>query len=124
MIEAWGPDRLSCLVDALKALVEVFAEPTEEAVPFASPLSVDAATDAEMLVALFEEVIYLADVFAVVPVRFELAESEDGGVNGRLEVVPATATEPVGPIPKAVSYHNLEMGEEGGVWRCRVVVDV
>ena len=124
MVEAWGPDRLSCLVEALKALVEVFAEPGEGAASFVEALSVDAAPDAEVLVALFEEVIYLADVLAVVPVKFDLAETEGGGVAGRIEVVPATATEPVGPVPKAVSYHDLQVVQEGGAWRCRAVVDV
>jgi SHS2 domain-containing protein len=124
MVEAWGPDRLSCLVEALKALVEVFAEPAEEAVASAEALSVDAAPDAEVLVALLEEVIYMADVLAVVPVRFDLAETEAGGVTGRIEVVPAAATEPVGPVPKAVSYHDLQVVQEGGVWSCRAVVDI
>jgi SHS2 domain-containing protein len=124
MVEAWGPDRLSCLVEALKALVEIFAEPAEGAESSVKALSVDAAPDAEVLVALFEEVIYLADVLAVVPVRFDLAETEAGGVTGRIEVVPAAATEPVGPVPKAVSYHDLQVVQEGGVWSCRAVVDI
>jgi SHS2 domain-containing protein len=124
IIEAWGPDRTTCLVEALGALVGVFAEPDDTAVPHALALSVDGTSDAEVLVALLEEVIYLVDVFAVVPVRFNLAETEDGGVAGDVEVVPAAQVEVVGPVPKAVSYHSLQIGDERGTWRCRVVVDV
>jgi SHS2 domain-containing protein len=124
IIEAWGPDRISCFVEALRALVEVFAEPVDSAVAHALALSVKGISDEEVLVALLEEVIYVADVFAVVPVRFNLAETEGGGVAGDIEVVPAAAVEAVGPVPKAVSYHGLQIDNEGGTWRCRVVVDV
>ena len=73
---------------------------------------------------LFEEVIYALDVFSVVPVRFHLAETEDGGIAGDMEVVPADQVGLVGPVPKAVSYHELSMASDEGGWRCRVLVDV
>ena len=124
IIEAWGPDRISCLVEALTALIEVFAEPTDTPVTHTLVVSVNAASDSQVLVALLEEAIYVLDVFAAVPVQFDLTESEGGGVAGDIGVVPAAQIEAVGPVPKAVSYHGLRMGDEGGTWRCRVVVDV
>jgi SHS2 domain-containing protein len=124
VIEAWGPDRISCLVEALKALVEVFAEPTDTPATLTLPVLTNEASDSQVLVGLLEEVIYVLDVFAVVPVRFDLAETEGGGVAGNIGVVPADQVEAVGPVPKAVSYHGLQIDNEGGTWRCRVVVDV
>jgi len=41
-----------------------------------------------------------------------------------LEVVEAAEVVLIGSVPKAVSGHGLEIGEDGGTWRCRVVVDV
>jgi SHS2 domain-containing protein len=124
VIEAWGPDRISCLVEALRALVDVFAEPTDSPVTRTLAVLANEASDSQVLVALLEEVIYVIDVFAVVPVRFDLAETESGGVAGNIGVVPADQVETVGPVPKAVSYHGLQLDNEGGTWRCRVVVDV
>lgn len=108
----------------MSALVEVFAEPPDRAVSRTVPLSVSEACDRDLLVALLEEEIYTIDVLGVVPVRFHLATTEDGGVAGDMEVVEAQGVELVGPVPKAVSYHGLEFAPEGGEWRCRVVVDV
>ena len=124
IIEAWGPDRASCLTEALLALVEVFADVGDTAAVDVLPLSSGPASDRDLLVSLLEEVIFVVGVFGVVPMRFHLAETEDGALAGDMEVVPAGAVEQVGPVPKAVSYHGLEIGEKGGEWRCRVVVDV
>jgi len=108
----------------MQALVEIFADVSDETVSRALPVSAERASDADLLVSLLEDEIYTIDVFGVVPVRFHLADTEDGGVAGDMEVVEASGVELVGPVPKAVSYHGLEMAEEGGGWRCRVVVDV
>jgi len=124
IIEAWGPDRMSCLAEAMLALVEVFAEVPDEPVSRVLPVFVERTSDRDLLVSLLEEEIYTIDVLGVVPIRFHLAETEDGGVAGDMEVVDAGFVELVAPVPKAVSYHGLEISEEGGEWRCRVVVDI
>ena len=126
IIEAWGPDRASCITGALTALVEGFAETGEVSVTQALPLSAGPGGAEDELVSLLEDVICSVEVLSVVPVRFHLCETEDGGLAGDMEVVPAGETNPVGPVPKGVSYHELSMAEdeaEGG-WRCRVLVDV
>jgi protein archease len=41
-----------------------------------------------------------------------------------MDVVPADEVEVVGPVPKAVSYHELSMTPVEGGWRCRVLIDV
>jgi len=124
VVEAWGPDRPACLVEAMEALVDIFAEPGDAAVTRTLPLSAEAASSADVLVSLLEEVIYVTEVLGVVPVRFHLADTEDGGVAGDMEVVEAAQVELVGPVPKAVSYHGLDIAEHDGTWRCRVLVDV
>jgi len=123
-IEAWGPDRVTCMVEAVGGLVSAFADVGEAAAAAVLPVAIDPGPDADMLVRLLEEVIYTAEVFGQVPLRVHLADTEDGGVAGDMEVVPAAQATLIGPVPKAVSYHQLEMGEKGGAWRCRVVVDV
>jgi len=124
IIEAWGPDRVSCLTEALCALLEGFAEVPDAAAPAVFPLAAEPGGAEDMLVSLFEEVIYALDVFSLVPVRFHLTETEDGGVAGDMEVVSVDQVVVVGPAPKAVSYHGLSMESHGGGWRCHVLVDV
>lgn len=124
MIEAWGPDRVTCLAEAVGALVSVFAEVPDTAATTTRPVALGPAPDADLLVALLEEVIYTVDALALVPARAHLADTRQGGIAGDLEVVDAAQVALVGPVPKAVSWHDLEIVEDRGTWRCRVVVDV
>jgi SHS2 domain-containing protein len=125
IIEAWGPDRASCVSEALAALVESFARGSGRTDPRSLPLDAPPEGPADQLVSLLEDVIYTVDVFSVVPIAFHLVDTEDGGIAGDMEVVPVDDVEEVGPVPKAVSYHELMMAKERqGGWRCRVLVDV
>jgi hypothetical protein len=70
-----------------------------------------------MLISLFEDAIYALDVFSVVPVRFHLAETEDGGITGDMEVVPAEEVEVIGPVPRLSPRVNAP-GLPGGSPGC------
>ncbi|HXQ76197.1 MAG TPA: archease [Acidimicrobiales bacterium] len=122
VLEAWGPDRVTCLAEAVGALVSVFADLRDTATTTTLPIVLEPAPTPDLLVGLLEEVIDTVDVFGKVPVHVHLAEAEDGGMAGDLEVVEVAEVVLVGPVPKAVSWHGLEVGEDGGTWRCRVVV--
>ncbi len=124
VIEAWAPNPVGCIGEALQALVEEFAEVQEEPSSRTLPLTATEGVGEDALVQLLEEVIYAVDVFSVVPIRFHLADTEDGGVAGDMEVIPASRAEIVGPLPKGVSYHNLSMNCGDGTWRCHVLIDV
>jgi SHS2 domain-containing protein len=124
VIEAWAPDPVRCIGEALRALVEEFAEVRDEPSSRTLPLAATKGAGEDALVQLLEEVIYVVDVFSVVPIRFHLADTEDGGVAGDMEVVSASRAEIVGPLPKGVSYHNLSMNSDDGSWRCHVLIDV
>lgn len=124
LLQAWGPDRAACVREALCALVEAFAVVPDPAATEVVPLSASAAGAEDALVSLLEEVIFVVDALGVVPVRFHVAEADDGGLVGDMEVVPASQVELVGPVPKAVSYHALEIAPRDGEWWCQVLVDV
>ncbi len=129
IIEAWAPTRPRCLEEAVRGLVEVFAE-TGAAIPTAKvPFSSNATTPEEQLVAVLEEVIYLVEVRGEIPAEVQVdPELDEGRVSGQFGVVPAEEAESVGSVPKAVSLHELEMAHEvtgdGERWRCRAIVDV
>ena len=125
LIEAWGPDRPTCLIEALTGLVESFARVPEVTASRVLPLCGDAGGGEDILVGLLEEVVFALDVFSVVPIRFHLEEAEDGGVAGDMEVVTLTDVEVVGPVPKVVSHRGLSFGAAGdGGWACRAFVQV
>lgn len=124
VIEAWGPDRASCLTEALQALMEEFTEAPDAAAPGVLPLAAGPGGAEDVLASLFEEVIDAINVFSVVPVRFHLTETEEGGVAGDMEVVPLDQVVFVGPVPRAVSSRGLSMGAQVGGWRCHVLVDI
>lgn len=124
VIEAWGPTAAACASEALGALVESFAVPTEAPATSTRLVSTGPGGPEAALVALLEEVLYDLEVHGEVPVRVALAEDEDGGMSGEMDLVPATAMRVVGPVPKAISYHDLEMSREDGGWRCHVLVDL
>ena len=124
VIEAWGPDRITCMAEAVGALVSVFADLRDTATTTMLPMVLESAPTPDLLVGLLEEVIDTVDVFEKVPVHVHLAEAEDGGMAGDLEVVDVAEVALIGPVPKAVSWHGLEVGEHGGTWRCRVVLEV
>lgn len=124
IIEAWAPDRVSCLVEALTALVEEFAEVPDAPAVRLLPLRTESIGAEDALVSLLEEVVYVVDAFSLVPVRFHLAETEDGGVTGDMEVVPVGEARICGPVPKGVSFHELSVAGDQDGWRCRVLVDV
>jgi protein archease len=124
IIEAWGPDEVSCATQALVGLVESFAALPDAPATQLLPMTGSLGGPEDVLVSLLEDVICTIDVLSVVPVRFHLAEVENGGIAGDMEVVPADDVEVVGPVPKGVSYHQLSMAREDGGWRCHVLVDV
>lgn len=124
VVEAWAPDRPGCLAEALEALVGAFAVVPDSATTRVWPLVETAPGAEDELISLFEDVIDALDVFGVVPARFHLAETEDGGIAGDMEVVPAGQVRMVGPAPKGVSSHGLSMAHVDGEWRCHALVDV
>jgi SHS2 domain-containing protein len=124
VIEAWGPDQVTCLTEALVALVEQFADVTDTPTTRPLPIGAEAGEPSEVLLSLLESVIDTIDVFAVVPVHFHLDDTADGGVTGDMEVVPARSLRLAGPAPTAASHHDLSMvGDENG-WRCHALIDV
>jgi SHS2 domain-containing protein len=74
---------------------------------------------ATLLVALFEELIYLADTEGFVA---DDSSVELTGNNLRVELTGRRTN--VQPIVKAATYHDLEFREADGLWEARVVLDV
>jgi SHS2 domain-containing protein len=120
---AWSPTEQGCLAQAIEGLAGSFVAATSAPVG-SRVLRVRAATAAERLVAVLEEVLFLLDTEGVVAVAARIEPVTGPEVRGELAVVALAATVPVGPAPKGIAWHELRQDRTGGQWRCRVVVDV
>jgi SHS2 domain-containing protein len=124
IIEAWATTREACLDQAVRALVETFADTSAAATTRPLALRIPPGEDSELLIAVLEEVIYLLDVLEVVPVGAAVHAAEDGGLGGCFDVAALADVRSVGPAPKGVARSELALEGNDGLWTCRVLVDV
>ncbi|WP_187281620.1 archease [Nonomuraea sp. C10] len=126
-VEAWADSREGCLAEAMRGLVESFAD-IEGARPDDSvTFVVTEESDEEVLVAVLQEVIYQIETFGRLAVDMSIDEPTEfpvERVEARLATVPLETVERIGAMPKAVGTHNLRFGWVDGVWRAQAVVDV
>lgn len=125
ILEAWGPDRESCVAHAVLALLDSFADTRDCEPQDSRTMRTDTADDASRLVSVLEEVIYLVDAEGVVPVRAGVGSDASGEqLTCRFDVAPLNAVTLVGSTPKAVAWHGLRIGRTAQGWSCRTIVDV
>ncbi|MEV7026311.1 archease [Kitasatospora sp. NPDC093558] len=127
-VEAWAPTAEGCIGELVRAVVGSFADLTAARPVGERACTVVAASEADLLVGVLEEVIYRMDAHGELPADLALGEIDDADGGRTLEVRfrmadTATATL-VGAVPKAVSLHGLDLRPGLGGWAGRVTVDV
>ena len=122
-IEAWAPSRERCVVEAVAAMVDGFADLSAAPPAGTDEFRAGPATDPDLLVAVLDRVVYLIDTEGQLPASADV-RAGDGILDVRLRMAGPDRIETFGAIPKAVSLHDLrfERGEEG--WSCGVTLDV
>jgi SHS2 domain-containing protein len=124
-IEAWGPTREDCIAEAVRGLVESFADTRGAGSQQATGRHLTASSDADLLAAAVEEVIYCLDADGEIPVTVEVSGVGDGGIDLWLRTVDASAVEITGAAPKAASLSGLTCAPgPSGRWSCAVTIDV
>ncbi|MDT0317262.1 MULTISPECIES: archease [unclassified Streptomyces] len=123
-VSAWGPTREECLTQAVRGVVESFADPSSGArAPRRRHTEIHADDDPELLVALMDDVVYRLDTAGEVPVDVDL-DPIPGGLRVAYRMADADDLEPVGAAPKAVTLHDLALGRGPAGWTCSVTLDV
>lgn len=121
-VEAWAPTREECIAQAVRGMVESFAghlpSPSHEV-----ECEVTGSTDADLLAAALDEVIYRLETAAEIPATTEVSATT-GGLRLRFQAVVADAVIPMGAVPKAVSLHELRCEHTSNGWWCSATVDV
>ncbi len=120
-VEAWAPERASCFAEAMCALVATFASVPEVVAFDTLAVSAGPGNDRDTLTVLLEEVLNVADVFGLIVVRAHLADTEDGGVAGDMEVVPAEEVALTGTAPTGLSHGTAEIRRRADSWQCQVL---
>jgi SHS2 domain-containing protein len=124
ILEAWGPDLVSCLEEAVAALVGVFVDVRAADVVERRNVHLRPEAPESLLLEVLEEVIFALDTAEAVPVRVEVHTARDGGLDLELLLADPQTVTPTGAVPKAVSRSELEVRSRDGVVRCRFLVDV
>jgi len=124
-IKAWGPTREDCIAEAICGVVESFADVSRAGYPHAIGRHLTAGSDADILAAAVEEVIYTLDAAGEVPAAVKVRRAAGGGIDLALAAVDASTVEIIGAAPKAVSLSGLACAPDAsGRWSCAVTVDV
>lgn len=127
-VEAWSPTVAGCIGEAVRAVLEGFADTSGAAVVGDREYAITAESDEDLLVSVLEEVVYRMDADGEIPLDVEVGairSAGDGrGLSVRFRMADAGTAVPVGAVPKAVSLHDLQLRCGPGGWTCRVTLDV
>ncbi|MGW4569003.1 archease [Streptomyces sp. NPDC004561] len=123
-VQAWGTTREHCLAEAVRAMVDSFAD-----VSGARPRAVERirparGRDEDLLVALLDEVVLRLETAGRVPVDVDVTAVGDGGVEARLSVADLADVEITGAVPRGVSWQGVRIGPDALGWSCTATVDV
>lgn len=135
-IESWAPTREECMTQSALGLVDSFADIAGARPRRDAGVRLSAASDADLLAAILEEIIYRLDAHGEIPVTVTVRPERIGRADDRR----ADGAEPVvlelglaglvgigitGAVPKAVSLYELRCApDESGQWFSSVTVDV
>jgi SHS2 domain-containing protein len=124
-IQAWGPSREDCIAEAVRGLVESFADISEATPQRVIECHLEAGSDADLLASAVEEVIYYLDTDGAIPAEVEASAAAGGGICLMLRVVDAASAEITGAAPKAACLSGLTCAPDAsGRWLCAVTIDV
>lgn len=102
-----------------------FAEPGAQPRRRVAKRHVTGETDADLVAAAIEEVIYGLDTRGEIPVAVAARRAADGGIDLTLHLAGLDHVEITGAVPKAASLSGLRCGrDESGRWSCAVTIDV
>jgi SHS2 domain-containing protein len=122
-VEAWAPTRERCVAEAAAGVTGGFADTSRAAPAGTVEFHVGPGADADLLVAVLDQIVYLLDTTGQVPSTVDIAAA-NGGLDVRLGMAGPDGVEQVGAVPKAVSLHELRFARDASGWSCGVTLDV
>lgn len=131
-IEAWAGSWHECIEESLRGLVDSVADVRGAEVTRTAERELAGASPADLLASAAEEIIYILDTAAEVPVSVEVRpagppdqQAPASGIVVTLKLARVSAVEFAGAVPKAVSFSGLACGPDAsGRWSATMTVDV
>jgi SHS2 domain-containing protein len=122
-IEAWAPGREQCIAEAVRGMVDTFADTSRHGETAVREVRVPAQPDADLLTSVLDEVIYRLDTDGEIPIDVQITATHDALIV-RFTMADADSIRPIGAVPKAVSLHELQFVGNADGWSCAVTLDV
>jgi SHS2 domain-containing protein len=122
-IEAWAPGREQCIAEAVRGMVDTFADTSRHGETAVREVRVPAQPDADLLTSVLDEVIYRLDTDGEIPIDVQITATDDALIV-RFTMADADSIRPIGAVPKAVSLHELQFVGNADGWSCAVTLDV
>ncbi|MDH4277833.1 MAG: archease [Acidimicrobiia bacterium] len=125
ILEAWAPDFGACCEEAISALIAVCIDGSTADIVGEHVLYVPRASSLDsMLLEILDELIFILDTAATLPVRAEAEQQDDGGLKIRLLMALREAVRSTGSVPKGVARSELTVECGPNRVRCAFLVDV
>lgn len=122
-IEAWAPTAAECIAEAIRAMIEGFADLGHAESDAVQTVRIGPGFPEDQLVTALDEVIYRMDTTARIPCGVEAGEDQSG-LWLRLDMADVATISQIGALPKAVALHDLRFLREPRGWTCAVTLDV
>jgi SHS2 domain-containing protein len=121
-LEIWAPSEEALLLEAAQALVSILTEDARPGSGSRRSVRVEGLDREDRLVQWLNRVLLLAllEGFLLRDARLRLS---DHGLEAEIDGEEA-AIDKIRTELKSVTYHDLELIEEAGRWRARIVIDV
>jgi SHS2 domain-containing protein len=124
-IRVWADDIRGLFEEAAKALFDIITDLTKVEAHLKREIVVRGSSREELMVAWLNELLYLHEVERLIFCNFSITKIDEGTVTGVStgeefdEARHSIKTE-----VKAVTYHQLEIKEQGGRWQAQVIFDI
>ncbi|MGD8352692.1 MAG: archease [Pseudomonadota bacterium] len=124
-LKAWGPSVQDAFASAARGLAQLIADPPASALPLTRKIQIDAPNLPSLLVRFLNEIIYLQETEGFLPGDVTSLEITDNNLEAILKgVIFDPKMHNINAHIKAATYHGLEIGQEKGEVRIKVIFDV
>jgi SHS2 domain-containing protein len=122
-LEMWGESEVDVLLAGAEAVVAIMTEGGRVDGRAERGVRIEALDPEDRLVQWLNEIVFAAVSDGFLFGSAEIALEGRTGLSATVRGEPDAGDRVVAEL-KSATYHDLELGERGGAWRARVVIDV
>jgi SHS2 domain-containing protein len=124
-IRVWADDIKGLFEETARVFFDIITDLSKVEARLQREIAAEGAGLEELMVAWLNELLYLHEVEGLLLCDFSIAEIDKGTVTGvATGEVFDKARHSIKTEVKAVTYHQLEIKEQGGRWQAQVIFDI